>query len=747
VEGGVGSGQGIPLQRILPVQMEGEEAGAIVPARRLIVRLLPEVRAAYDRLPEEDQRALGRLTPEMIQFYGTLPVSHQVAILDLMPGHGAMVVELLRQVYQFAMQGNALEGPAPAVGEGALVPAGPRGGGRAGAEPAIRIDPALLDLLRGTGADGIAALAAFFARASDDMPEAAARQILAGPPGGPPVVEPDLAPAGPVPGPMDGPAPQPPAPPERVGEGLAPAPPDRDREEALLAGPRPAPGPQPAARGIPHGLGPDALRLHAVLLQEYARAQRQAAALAGAFEAHRPRVPALLENLEATMQVLLGSSPEAQGPLDQIRARMGQVPDRLDQMAAAIAANRERLAEDAEAVAARRAPRHDVTGLVNGVRDAVGELRNVFTEIAGGARSVAGTSRSVGEVEVALNFLTVAREAVLETEVIPGPDAELMGPFRIRDEVVTLAKRVKRGFAKAADLASQANDVLLGLGLGTVAVADVIVAAEAGAEAGFLGSAGAIVGFAAGGVALFFGIVALGLAQHRISRGEEARDRLHGLRGRVSEGRSEDTRAYAERQKESKVALAKEGRAVGAVASGAAVLALVATGLVAASVVTGPGAIVVGIVVGIVGITAAVVSVWATFFRSAEARQEAAVLMEAARHDNAAGQAARDRIAHYVGYGVGLEGGELRGEQGRGPRRIARNLRGSGTLKDDVAQRREQMAQGLVEMLVRGTDRERVEAEMVLTALGMDAGALHHQATEGGREDAVRAEVANKLKP
>jgi len=328
---------------------------------------------------------------------------------------------------------------------------------------------------------------------------------------------------------------------------------------------------------------------------------------------------------------------------------------------------------------------------------------------------LAGIAMTVKEIDIMKDVLTVADTI----------DAELENGNKIIGRLNGLgsgSSSLKEELSLYTAITDSVNNATTGIGFGVVGALDAgnVFSLSANLSSGF--------GIAGGALGILFGAIGTFLGVKNAILGGTKKSRLTKAKSKLSNDNMDEITDYAIHQKNKKIAHNVAGSVGGLIAISAGIvglIALTAGTLGTAAIVLGLTAAVIGL--GFVGFK--IVRKW--WKRRSEKKQFADELISQINENGDEAAGARNLVAS-----VGLNPDNA--DQPKFRKKLA------GKVGDIVTSKRTDMAEGLVKALIDGKPSEKFDAEIILTALGIDAGKIKRHVNDGNVGEAV-GKVAKKL--
>jgi uncharacterized membrane protein HdeD (DUF308 family) len=280
----------------------------------------------------------------------------------------------------------------------------------------------------------------------------------------------------------------------------------------------------------------------------------------------------------------------------------------------------------------------------------------------------------------------------------------------------------KEGLSLATAYSDSLNNASTGLAFGVVGAVD------AGTAFSLSSTAGSVMGIMGGVLGILFGSIGTFLGIKNAILGGTKKSKLKKSKPKLSNEEMEAITDFAIHQKNKKIGRNIAGTAGGLIAISAGVL-----GIVALSVLTlGVAAIAVGIAAALIGLGIVGFKIIRKWWKRRSERHEFAdelISQIKTKGDQAA--EARSLIQN-----VGMNPDEV--DKPKFRKQLISKV------GDYAKSRRTQMAEGLVKALVDGKPSESFDAEIILTALGVEPGKIKSQVDVGNVGEAV-GKVAKKL--
>ena len=328
---------------------------------------------------------------------------------------------------------------------------------------------------------------------------------------------------------------------------------------------------------------------------------------------------------------------------------------------------------------------------------------------------LAGIAMTVKEINIMKDVLTVADTI----------DAELENGNKIIGRLNGLgsdSSSLKEELSLYTAITDSVNNATTGISFGVVGALDAgnVFSLSANLSSGF--------GIAGGALGILFGAIGTFLGVKNAILGGTKKSRLTKAKSKLSNDNMDEITDYAIHQKNKKIAHNVAGSVGGLIAISAGIvglIALTAGTLGTAAIVLGLTAAVIGL--GFVGFK--IVRRW--WKRRSEKKQFADELISQIKENGDEAAGARGFV---TSVGLNPDNADLP--------KFRKKL--AGKVGDIVTSKRTDMAEGLIKALIDGKPSEKFDAEIILTALGIDAVKTKRHVNDGNVGEAV-GKVAKKL--
>lgn len=357
----------------------------------------------------------------------------------------------------------------------------------------------------------------------------------------------------------------------------------------------------------------------------------------------------------------------------------------------------------------------EAVGQVGRIALAQAKVADMLVRMRDESVALARIAMGMQEVNIMKRVLVVADELDVAIEDGDKTVLDLNG----RDSVRT---SFKEGASLATTVLDSLNNTTTGLAFGIVGAVD------AGAAFSLSTTVGTGMGLGGGILGILFGAISVFLGVKNAILGGVKKHKLKQAKPKLSNEEMKEITDFAITQKNKKIGRNTAVALVGLGAIGAGVI-----GIVALSVATfGIAAIVAGITAGLIGLGFLGFKIIRSWWKRRNERRKFADELIAQITANGAEASEARKIVREVG----MNPDEVNQPEFRN--RLA------GKVGDYAKSRRTQMAEGLVKALIGGKPSESFDAEIVLTALGLEPATLRANVNAGKANEAV-GKVASKM--
>ena len=343
------------------------------------------------------------------------------------------------------------------------------------------------------------------------------------------------------------------------------------------------------------------------------------------------------------------------------------------------------------------------------------KISAALTKMRDDSVNTAREAMSLGETDVMKRLLQVADTLDAALEDGDSTIEEL-------NQLGSVGSSAKEKLSMATVVSDSLNNATTGLAFGVVGAFD------AGTVFSLSATAGSVMGYIGGVLGILFGAIGTFLGVKNAILGGTKRSKLKKAKPKISNEEMEKITDYAINQKNKKLGRNIAGSVGGLVAISAGVIGLIA--VIAGTM--GIAAIVMGIVAGLIGLGFVGFKIIRNWWKRRKERKDFADELINQVTSNGEQSAAARTIIQDVGLNP----------DNAGQPKFRKKL--IGKVGDYAKSKRTEMAEGIVRALIDGKPSESFDAEIILTALGVDPSNIRQKVTDGAVSEAV-GQVAKKL--